>query len=311
VLIATFEYGQADLWLTRQVEAIARERGDERLLSQALAEMAELLEEPRERVSVELRTAEIGGGVRSPSAAANRLARALAIDPKHPTVAEALGALRERAGDANGAADAYAEAAKRARSDARKAELNYHAGRLYEERVRDPERACALYFEAARADASAHDVLGRLERLLPVHGDARRLADIVATYVSRGGERGHLVSLHLMHARLRRALGDAASAKKSLRTVTTFEPERTDAFELLAAICLESNDPRGAAEAYQKIVVTSRDQEALRRAYLALADLFAASKDTRRAKEALRKLIEIFPDDSEAKQRLALMEATR
>ncbi len=311
LLVATFEYGQADLWLARQVEAIARERGDQRLLGQALAEMSEQLEEPRERVSLELRAAEIAGAIRSPSAAANRLARAVAIDSRHPTVAEALGALRESAGDASGAADAFTEAARRARSDARKAELHYHAGRLVEERLKDPARASQSYFEAARADASAHDVLGRLERLVPVHGDAKRLADIVAAHISRGGERGYLVSLHLMHARLRRSLGDHASAKKSLRTVTTFEPERTDAFEMLAAVCLESKDNRGAIDALQKIVVTSRDEAALRRAYFGLAELYAAARDARRAKEALRKVIELFPDDTEAKQRLALMDASR
>jgi tetratricopeptide (TPR) repeat protein len=309
LLLATLDYGEADLWLAREVEAIARRTGDERRLLAALTEMAERLDDPREQMALELRAAELTARTRSASAAINRLSRAMANTPKYPVASEILGELRERGGDAAGAADAYAKEAVRARADARRAALFLRAGVLFEEGAHDTNRATAAYVDAAKADATVGDVLVRLERLAPVQGRAAELADIVQARIAKGGDRRVLVGLHRMIARIKAGLGDHATAKKSLRTVTTLEPENVDVLIELARLCKSTNDSRGAIEALQKIVVQSRDEALLRNSYLALADLFAEGRDIRRTKEVLRKVLELFPNDTEAKQRLAMLDA--
>jgi tetratricopeptide (TPR) repeat protein len=308
VLRNTFDYGEVDLWLAREVDAIARRIGDDRLWMQAWAELSDLLDDSRERMAAELRLAEITARLRSPSAAQTRLSRAVNIDLKYPTTGEILGRLRRSAGDPVAAAEAFEDAARRSHSPERKAAQSTLAGTLYEG-ASDPERAAKAYFAAAKADPKHADVIFRLMRLLPVHRQHKALADLLTQRVAMGGDKGKMADVHRMLARVRLDMGDPEGAKKSLRTVTTLDATRVDAFEELARICVESKDSRGAAEAFQKIVITSRDGAVLRRAYVGLANIFESQRDIRRTKEVLRKIIEIFPDDSEAKQRLAMMEA--
>jgi len=308
VLRHTFDYGEVDVWLAREIDAVARQTGDRRLLMQAWAELSDLLEESRERMAAELRLAEITANLRSASAAQSRLSRAQAIDLKYPTTGEILGRLRQSAGDPVGAAEAYEDGARRSRSAPRKAALSTLAGTLYEG-AGDPERAAKAYFAAAKSDAKHGDVLARLMRLLPTHRQAKAVAELLTRRITMGGEKSVLADHHRMLARVRIELGDPAAAKKSLKTVTTLDPARLDALEDLARICVETNDSRGAAEAFQKIVIGTQDATILRRAYIGLANVFESQRDVRRTKEVLRKMVELFPNDSEAKQRLALMEA--
>jgi Tfp pilus assembly protein PilF len=275
---------------------------------QAWVELTDLLEDSRERMGAELRLAELTANLRSPSAAQSRLSRASSIDLKYPTTGEILGRLRRAAGDPVGAAEAYEDAARRSRSNGRKATQSTLAGTLYEG-AGDPERAAKAYFNAAKHDPKHGDLIHRLMRLLPVHHQAKPLADLLTKRITMGGDKATLADFHQMLARVRMELGDPQAAKKSLRTVTTLDPSRIPALEELARICLETNDNKGAAEALQKIVISTDEATVLRRAYMGLANIFESQRDVRRTKEVLRKMVQLFPNDSEAKQKLALMEA--
>ncbi len=304
----TFDYGEVDVWLAREIEALAHRAGDGRLAMQAWVELTDLLEDARERMGAELRLAELTAQLRSPSAAQSRLSRAASIDLKYPTTGEILGRLKRAAGDPVGAAEAFEDAARRSRSSDRKAAQSMLAGTLYEG-AGDPERAAKAYFSAAKSDPKHGDLIQRLMRLLPVHHQQKPLADLLTQRITMGGDKATLADLHQMLARVRLELGDPTSAKKSLRTVTTLEPMRIDALEELARICIETGDGKGAADALQKIVITTDDRPVLRRSYMTLANVFESQRDVRRTKEVLRKMVQLFPDDSEAKQKLALMEA--
>ncbi len=308
VLRHIFDYGEVDLWLARQVLGIALRTGDDRLQMQAWAELSDLLEAPRERVAAELRLAEVASRTRSPNAAENRLARSMPIDPTYPGGAEMLGRLREAAGNAVGAAEAYEDAGRRAHSGPQKARAAMLAGALYEGEG-DPERGAKAYFSAAKADPKAGDVLERLVRLLPVHDRAKDLAALLTQRIALGGAKAQVADHHEMLARIKLSLGDAAAAQKSFRMATTLDPERFGTLQELADACLANKDLRGAADALHKVVISCYDAVILHHCYLALATVRAEQRDIRRTKEVLHKMLEMFPDDSEAKQRLALIDA--
>ena len=304
VLRTTFDYGQADLWLTRRVEAAARESGDRRALAQTLMELADHFEDEDERVAAELRAAEVVAHVRAPAIAANRLARAAVGAPHYTLALEQLAWLREASGAAPKAAEAYGEAAQSAKAPKRKAALFYRSGEILAEQVMDGDRAAEAFLQAAQADATYRDVLERLYELLPDHGDPQRVSAVLAARIQRGGDREQLVDLHLMQARLRASLGDAAGAKKSLRSVVTLTPERLDVLERLYELCIDDGDLRGAAEALQRTLSTTDDPVIERNVYLKLADIHVQTRDPHRAQAALAKVLELDPTDEDARSRL-------
>ncbi|MBW2460105.1 MAG: tetratricopeptide repeat protein [Deltaproteobacteria bacterium] len=308
VLRHIFDYGEVDLWLAREVLGIALRTGDDRLQMQAWGELSDLLETPRERMAAELRLAEVASRTHSPNAAENRLTRSMPIDPTYPGGAEILGHLREAAGNAVGAAEAYEDAGRRAHSGLQKARVAILAGTLYEGEG-DPGRAAKAYFSAAKGDPKTGDALERLVRLLPVHERAKDVAALLAQRIPLGGAKAQVADLHEMLARIKLSLGDAGTAQKNFRMATTLDPERFETLEELAEACVANKDLRGAADALHKVIFSCYDAVIVHRCYLALATVRAEQQDIRRTKEVLHKMLEMFPDDDEAKQRLARIDA--
>ncbi len=305
VLQAAFDYVEVDLWLARRVEAAARASGDMRTLAQALTEVAQKLEDPGERTSIELRVADALADARSGSAAAAHLSRAASAMHRHPTLAEEQARLYLAGGDYRAAAAAYEVAAREAEAPAHALSLFHFAGCLWEDQVGDPARAADALVAAARIDPSYEQVLDRLARLLPERGGEKVLADLVKARLARGADPATERHLQLLLANVYQQLGDLLAAKQALRAIIGRQPQQVDALVRLARVCIADGDTRGAIDALQRLTRATEDPRLLRGAWLQLGDVHVKRRDRRQARAAYEQVIALFPDDATARDRLA------
>ena len=313
ILRAAYDHVEVDAWLLREVEAMARAAGDSRTLVQVLEEETEHAEAGRARAVAELRLAEAIAAARSPAAALVRLSRTAKEDvAAHPLFAEIVAHHHESAGDLPEAAEGYRAAAATAKSEARKRHLFYVAGRIWHDRIGDPQRAADAFTEIAREQLDYEDVFPRLRRILPTIGESARLADFVERALKdTRGDRARIVDLHLLLAELNQELGDIAGAKKSLRTVATMEPKRSDVLERLARVCQQEEDWRGAIDALQRASRALTEPTELFPVLIELGDLYHRTKNAPKAAATYEQALALRPNDAAVKARLDALRTPR
>ena len=311
LLCAAFDHVVVDQWLARRVESAARSSRDLRLLSQALAELGREMTEPLDQISIELRSAQVLAELRSPSAAAQHLAHALAKAPSHPTAQNDLARLWAQAGSPIEAAEAFEQAATIARAARRATELWYRAGKEWEERAGDPQRAAKAYGQAAKLDIGFLDLLKRLLRLLKQSGDVEKLLALVSARIRKGGDRDELKQLHVTASELQQQMGDLPAAKRSLRAAVSLAPDSLEMLERLARTCQADEDWRGALDALQRMGRSTNDARTLRNVFMQLGHVYVKLNDATRAEASYKKVLSLFPSDATARERLAALQLRR
>jgi tetratricopeptide (TPR) repeat protein len=298
---------ELDIWLTPRLLAAARARGDAGAASTAALRLAELLTGEEERAVARLRAAELSRSS-DPEGAVALLRAAVAGSPHHPTAAEELAETCELAGEWREAAEAWEGLARATGVRTRSAERFYRAGRMWEERLSDPERARAAYTEASERDVTHGDVFDRLAGILQRAGDHESLARLFDQRLNAGGDTADMVELYVKQAQLYQNLSDFTNAKSALRAALALQPERLDALRNLANLCLEDEDWRGAAEVLIRIARVRKEREELRWVFYTLGDIYDRHMpDPRRAEAAYQRVLKLLPQDAPAMERLAAL----
>jgi len=294
------------LWFVRSVEPAARAAGNDALAARMAQELAAGMATPIERASMAVRAAEAYAAV--PAAAADVLLGAAEMAEAHPVATAELGRLQHAAGNHPAAGKTYERAAAIARLPRNQASLWYRAGQIWQDNASDTERAMLAFVRATEADPAYLDAFARAEVLLLERGETAQLADLTVRRIAAGGDPKVLVELHTKLARLRQSLGDLVASKEALRSALGLDPDRTDALQTLAQLCLADSDWRGAAEALIRIARLRKEGEELRWVFFSLGDIYDQHlPDRKRAEAAFRRVLKMFPDDLETLQRLATL----
>ncbi|HEY8427882.1 MAG TPA: tetratricopeptide repeat protein, partial [Sandaracinaceae bacterium] len=308
LLVSTASRAELDLWLAPRVLAAARARGDDAAALAAAQKLAELLGSADERASARVRAAEIARKRRDTRTALALLREAVATAPHHPRAAEELARTCELEELWKEAAEAWEAAARSSEVRAHAAALFYRAGRIWQERLDDAERARQAFEQASERDVTHADVFDRLRELLEAAGDRERLAELFGQRLSAGGETSELVELYVKQAKLYSDLRELEHAKSALRSALVLMPERLDALRSLANLCLEDEDWRGAAEVLIRIARIRKEREELRWVFFTLGDIYDRHlPDPRRAEAAFQRVLKLLPQDVEAMERLAAL----
>ncbi|MCS6797487.1 MAG: hypothetical protein NZ898_02970 [Myxococcota bacterium] len=292
-----------DAWTARR--AAAAPLGVE-LQSRAVEYLHETAREATDRATYALRLAELGARSSDPSRALRWLRRACEHVPAHPVAAEKLARALDAAGAAAEAAEAYEAAAASARVPTHVAALRYAAGRIWQDRVGDRDRAIGALSSVVQLDPAHLDAFDRLRALLAETQQDARLADVLAARIAAGGDPASLARWHAELATLHERLGRTEAARESLRALLTLEPDRPAELRKLAELSLLDEDWRGAAEALIRVARLSKDRDELRWCFFHLGDIYDRRiPDVRRAEAAFQRVLKLRPDDVEAMERLA------
>ncbi|MEM7606180.1 MAG: hypothetical protein AAF411_12565 [Myxococcota bacterium] len=293
---AFFEHGVDGRWLAERFIA-AGAPADER--APAVAGVAASLSgEEQAGFLLEQRSAATDGA---------ELARALesAEHGGHVLFSEARGELLDEAGEASAAAAAYGRAAKLAADDRHRLRLHVAEARCWN--ASENTDAAILALEAAAViDVTYDSVFDELRAHYQKTGQAQKLTALAESRVAAGADEATLLSLHETQAELKTSLGDRGGAKAALQEALKIDPDRSEALERLARLCIEDEDWKGAAESLVRFARVKQSREKLRWVFFELGTIYDRHlPDPRRAEAAYRRVLKLAPSDLEALERLA------
>jgi tetratricopeptide (TPR) repeat protein len=141
----------ANITAVRRISAYCRERGDWAGALEMMGRETGLLGQSRDAVGVWFLMGKIHADtLLDPESARDCFARALGIDPSHVESLRALKAIHSSERNTSEYLKALLEEARHEPDPARKTELFFEAGGIYEDRLNDPTRAAACFEEALR-----------------------------------------------------------------------------------------------------------------------------------------------------------------
>lgn len=304
LLVERYGHVEADGWLARSLESVARRRSDHRLAIQALQELSEYVDDPMSRAAIELRAAELLVSERGASAAAIRLGRLDFDGAAHPLVDERIGEYLTRADLHQKAGEAFGRAARQARSSKRAAALWYRAA-LSRRASDQPSAQVEALCEAVLADPTHGEALDALvEAATGLGTDGERIAGVLEKVLRHVKDRGQKAALHVSVAQLHMDQGNSTSAKQHLRASLALNGTDTDTLQMLAEVCEASGDLRAGADALEKLIAQCVDLEQKFQTYLKLGEIYARVPDKNRARGVLIKASTIRADDPAVKSQL-------
>jgi tetratricopeptide (TPR) repeat protein len=162
---ALIDLTHADLFTRLRAIYVAK---DERAkLAQLLERRLDLTDDPVERVALEVTRGRALAEVGDRAAAKAALGSALDANPDHVDALDAFAEVCVAEEDWNGAEEAWIRLARYATEPERQAEIYRRLGRLYEDRLPNPQRAELSYREVLKR---LPNDLGAMERLVQVYG---------------------------------------------------------------------------------------------------------------------------------------------
>jgi cellulose synthase operon protein C len=140
------------------------------------------------------------------------------------------------------------------------AQLLYEAGRIYEERLRDPAAALAFHRRALRLDPGFLPNLRACRRLAMDSGDDALAADALEAEATATTDPVGRSDLLLMRGRLLAGLGREAEAREVLERAAAAAPQGFAAAEEAARLAAAAGDRQALAEAYVRCAGAAADR---------------------------------------------------
>lgn len=198
----------------------------------------------------------------------------LSFDPNHTQALVALGRLYEKIEDWSRAIDTLSHLVTLVDERARQVDLHNRIGRLYEERLSDPETAEGRYLEALRIDGTYVPAMQSLIELYKGRGDWLKAAQLMIRaeeQIQNPLEKVKL--LYEVGTIYRDRLDDEDRAEEALARVIALDPEHVGAAEPLAEMYFRDRKWRELEPVLDMLVRKAgrRDTKELNQLYFRLA----------------------------------------
>jgi tetratricopeptide (TPR) repeat protein len=301
-------------WYALELEAVALRSSDRMRLFDAmyaLSELAPIATKPGalERAAYALRAAEVLEGS-APSEVQSAVMRLLSRVHEHPMAVEQLAHLHMAAEDPTAAAYSFERAARSSASAHRRAELHYTAGVMFQDRLKDPQRAIENLAQTAREDLMYEDTFARLRSLYAQSERPRELLALLDTRLGLEADAELTRELHWQRQALCMELGELTEAETSLLAVLKLQPDDRDALSALAQVFAELGNYAGATETLQHLMQQLEAPSDLAQVLLRLAGLYERElRDPERAQSALERAHELAPEDPGVLKQLSVLHA--
>ena len=298
------------LWLLREKSAQARAALDFASALEADRALFDRSKRTLDRASLALRAAEAAARLERDDDALELLDHTLAEAPEHPVALSMRADVRERRGDAVGAAADLEALARASHVAEHQADLWRRAAALWMDRAGDPERGLAALEQAAGRDASNNDTFERLQLLYVQRGDRAKLADLLERRLAATPDPEERVTLEVTRGRALADLGDRKAAREALNAALEANPDHADALDAYAKLCAADGDWTSAEQAWIKLARVVPEPERQADIYIQLAELYDERQpNPQRAELCYREVLKRRPDDPETLEKLVLVHA--
>ena len=174
---------------------------------------------------------------------------------------DALGVLREEAGDLARAVELKRRAARIAEPDVAR-RLEFEAARIAADKLGDLDAAAEIYASLREADPADRDAWEPLAAVYRKMGDARKLGDLLASvvdYVEDMAERGRL-RLERVRLSIEKLGIDDAQAAPLLREIVDEDPSQLDAALMLAEVLERTGETDELAGLLSRQIDSAKDR---------------------------------------------------
>jgi tetratricopeptide (TPR) repeat protein len=232
---------------------------------------------------------------------------ALTIDPEHAGALEALGRLREWAGDAHAAVDVFEALADKATTPAARAEQYLRAARLLESQG-DIDAAIEHYKRALDAVPTDSSTAMALRAAYVTRGDINAAIQLLEREFERTeGEVAKARYASEVGMLCRDRLHDDDRASEAAKRALNFDPTNLDALRVLGEIAFESGRFLEAARHYEQLADRADilPKEIATVILVRYVDALTKTGSTEKALVPMDTLLRLAPDNAAALERVA------
>ncbi len=293
------------LWAIRQMSAHARNRRDYALVAACEKELLTLTDRPTEQATLALRAAEALTQMGEVGPARELLVAAVEACPQHIVARLSLASTLENA-------EAYAEATEHLEAAARelvspewRAELDYRAAILFQDKLGEQDRARAALERVGAFDPNYAEVFDRLRAIYTATNARSELAELLARRLSAIEDPAERVEMEVMRGRALAEVGDSQAAKRALAAALDANPDHVEALSSFAELCSEEGDYEGAEQSLIRLARLTADPDRQIDIYFRLGALYdepLANPD--RAEAAYQEILKRRPADENGRARL-------
>lgn len=293
------------LWAIRQMAAHARHKGDYALAAMCEKELLTLTDRPTEQATLALRAAEALSHVGEVDGARDLLVAAVEACPQHVVARLSLASTLENNGEFRAATEHLETAARELSSPEWRAELDYRAALLFQDKLEDAEAARAALERVAAFDPNYADVFERLRTIYTATNARSELAELLSRRLDAIQDPAERVEMEVMRGRALAEVGDQEAAKRALAAALEANPDHVEALSSFADLCSEEGDYEGAEQALIRLARLTSDADRQIDIYFRLGALYDEPLDNAdRAEASYQEILKRRPQDEAARLRL-------
>jgi tetratricopeptide (TPR) repeat protein len=206
--------------------------------------------------------------------------------------------VRERAGDARGAAEACESLARTSTVPDHQLLAWYDAGTIWLDQVKDEERGLIALEQAAAIDVSYSDTFQRLSARYAARKSPGELASLLERRIAKVKEPGERITLLVEQGRVLTDVEDYKGARAAFEAALEAKPDDPGALSALADLCARERDWSAAEQAWVRLARLLPTPDEQRVVYARLGELYAKhAVNLARAEVALKEVLKRAPGD--------------
>lgn len=297
--------GEPTLWTLRMMESHSRARGDDEAFLQATLRLLERQPRPSEEAALLVRAGETASRLGRLDEARGYLERAAVEDPGDVVAWGLLADVRQRAGDARGAAEACESLARSSMVRDHQLLAWFDAGRIWNDDAKEEDRAVVAFEAAAAIDPAYEDIFDRLSRLYATRRMQPELAALLERRLEGISDPDERLAMEVRRGRVLLEAGDTESARAAFEAALSQRPDDANALSAFADLCIAQRDWEAAEQALVRLARLLPSAEEQRDVYGRLGELYSKNLlNLSRAEVALKEVLKRAPDDVATAEKL-------
>jgi tetratricopeptide (TPR) repeat protein len=297
--------GDPSLWSLRMLQAHARAKGDDAEFLDVTLHLLDRSPRPAEAAAMLARAGEAASRLGNLEQARSLLERAAAEDPGDVVAWGLLADVRQKAGDARGAAEACESLARSSMVREHQLLAWYDAGRIWADEVKDDDRTVIALEAAAALDVAHEDVFDRLSRIYAARRMQPELAGLLERRIEGITDPDERLAMEVRRGRILLEVGDTEGARAAFEVALAEKPDDPGALSAFADLCVAQRDWEAAEQALVRLARLLPTPEEQRDVYGRLGDLYSRHLlNLSRAEVALKEVLRRAPDDTATVEKL-------
>lgn len=296
---------EPSLWSLRMQQAQARAQRDDEAFFKAATRLVDRASRPGEIASLLVRAGDAALRLQKIDDAHSMFERACTADAGDCLAWQRLAEVRRRAGDARGAAEAYESLARSSLARQHQLAAWFLAGSIWQDEVRDDQRAMTALEAAGAIDAYHADLFDRLSRIYIARKMQPELAALLERRIEKITDPEALVAVEVQRGRVLLEVDDVQGARQAFSAALSVRPDDPGALSSFADVCVSQEDWDAAEQALVRLARLLPTPEEQRGVYARLGELYSHHAiNLSRAEVALKEVLKRAPDDLDTMAKL-------